>query len=398
VHRDHQGGSAAGGSRPGLSVFATLWTLLPLLAGCAQSTVATFDSVAHTRQRLAQQLGDPSAAGQVQLPFVLDEQLRALAEKRVSRVGGDRWRVDQILDLVFGEIGLTYELTPTRNAVEAYATGKGNCLSFVNLFVGLGREARLNPFYVEVKDHQRWRYDRGAVISNGHIVAGMYIDGEMSTFDFLPYRAKSYRDLQPIDDLQATAHYYNNLGAEALLDGDLETARRHLELAVAIAPGFAKAANNLGVLHMRENQPQRALEVFTKALEQAGEDLALMANLARAYQVLGRDGEASALLAKLDGVRHMSPFYFLYRGEALLAAGDPTRALELMAKALRGDSELPEVHVGLVKTYLALGELDKARHHLSRALRLDATNDEARRLAAMIARTGEPVPPPAGTD
>ena len=356
-----------------------------VLAACSSTPRATFDSVAYVRDGLAERLGDPAQAEQVQLPFVLDDELRALAEQRLTRVGGERWRIEQVLELVFGEIGLSYERTPTRNAVETYRTGKGNCLSFVNLLVGLGREARLNPFFVEVRDHQRWHYDRGAVVSHGHIVAGLYIDGKMSTFDFLPYRPKSYRDLQPIDDLQATAHYYNNLGAEALLAGDEATARGHLELAVRIAPGFAKAANNLGVLYLREGETQRAVDLFRDSLEEAEDDLALLANLARAYQLQGQHAEAEVLLAKLDGVRVMSPFYFLYRGEAMLAAGDPARALELMAKALRGDSEVPEIHVGLVKTYLALGELDKARHHLSRALRLDATNDEARRLATMLA-------------
>ena len=334
---------------------------------------------------MAERLGGESAASQVELPFALDDELRALAEERIARVGGDRWRMDQVLDVIFGRIKLTYELTPTRNAVDTYRTAKGNCLSFVNLLVGLAREARLNPFYVEVKDYQRWRYDRGAVVSHGHIVAGIYLDGEMSTFDFLPYRAKSYRDLQPIDDVQATAHYYNNLGAEALLGGDQETARQHLELAVGIAPAFPKAANNLGVLYLRDGNVDQAVAVFQKALAETPDDVALLANLARGYQLQGHDAEAEALLAKLDEVRHMSPFYFLYRGEALLAEGDASRALDLMARALRADSELPEVHVGLVKTYLALGDVDKARHHLGRALRLDATNQEARRLAAMIA-------------
>lgn len=396
MRRDSQGGG--GDSRP-LHRFALSLGLLPLapllLAGCA-TTDASFDSVAHTQERMVAALGDESAR-QVELPFLLDDELRALAEKKISRVGGERWRMDQVLEVIFGEIDLTYELTPTRNAIDTHRTGKGNCLSFVNLLVGLAREARLNPFYVEVKDYQRWRYDRGAVVSHGHIVAGIYLDGEMSTFDFLPYRAKSYRDLQPIDDVQATAHHYNNLGAEALLAGDQETARGHLELAVRIAPGFAKAANNLGVMYLREGETDRAVQTFEEALQKNPDDVALLANLARGYQLVGRDDEAEALLAKLDGVRHMSPFYFLYRGEALLAAGDATNALELMAKALRNDSELPEVHVGLVKAYLALGELDKAQHHLGRALRLDATNQEARRLAAMIRPDGQTRPPPAST-
>jgi Tfp pilus assembly protein PilF len=57
-----------------------------------------------------------------------------------------------------------------------------------------------------------------------------------------------------------------------------------------------------------------------------------------------------------------------------------------MAKALRQNTELPEVHVGLVKVYMALGELEKARHHLERALQLDATQEEALRYARLLGR------------
>jgi Tfp pilus assembly protein PilF len=57
-----------------------------------------------------------------------------------------------------------------------------------------------------------------------------------------------------------------------------------------------------------------------------------------------------------------------------------------MSRALGLDSDSADVHVGLVKVYLALGETDKARHHLARALALDATNEEARRYATMLGR------------
>ncbi len=59
-----------------------------------------------------------------------------------------------------------------------------------------------------------------------------------------------------------------------------------------------------------------------------------------------------------------------------------------MRKALRRDSENPEVHLGLVKVFLATGDLGRARHHLQRALQLDATHEEARRYAAMLEKEG----------
>lgn len=56
----------------------------------------------------------------------------------------------------------------------------------------------------------------------------------------------------------------------------------------------------------------------------------------------------------------------------------------MMTQALRRDSELPEVHIGLAKVYLAVGDLKRARHHFGRALKLEATHGEARQLAALL--------------
>lgn len=372
----------------GFLVAATAMTAI--LAGCAHGGGRVdFDSIEHLRERYEERLG-PARASEVEVPYALDDELRAAAGERLGPAGRDQWKVEQILDFIFHRLDLEYALRPTHDAIETFHTRQGNCLSFVNLFVGLAREARLNPFYVEVKDYQRWNYQDGTVISNGHIVAGLRITGDLRTYDFLPYRPKSYRDFEPIDDLKATAHYYNNLGAEALLRGDVEEAYEHLEIASGLAPDFDKAWNNLGVALMRLGSVQEAVEIYRRALETSPEDVALLSNLARAHQQLGHQERADELMARLESVHSTHPFFFIYRGELALSRGETDEALRFMAKALRRDSEIPEVHVGLVKVYLAVGALDKARHHVGRALRLDATHTEAREYAAILERMDEP--------
>ncbi len=323
----------------------------------------------------------------VELPFELDAATIAAVEQVISPAQSESRRTQDIVDYIFSRLGLEYALTPTRNAVDTHRAGEGNCMSFVNLFVALGRHYRLNPFYVEVEDYQRWNYDNGVVVSRGHIVAGQRIDGDLSTFDFLPYRTKGYRDFEPIDDLTAMAHYYNNLGAEALMLGDLEGAEPHLRLAIALAPDFEKATNNLGVVYLRQGAPEKAIALYERGLDLNPESVPLLTNLARARQDQGLLAEANAILDRIEAVHHTNPFFFVYRGEVALAAGDVEVALDYMRKALKADSEVPEVHVGLLKVYLATGQLDRARHHLDRALRLDATHDEARSYAALLSAT-----------
>lgn len=355
--------------------------LLLLAVGCSE--YQPFDSVSYLRQQYEQRVGN-EASRSIEVPFELTPEIEAALDEKLSPAGSEEHRVERILDLIFNDLGLRYSLMPTRDAVGTYRAREGNCLSFVNLFVGIARRYHLDPMYVEVNDLQRWNQRNGMTISQGHIVAGLYVNGKLRTYDFLPYKAKSYKDFTPIDDVKAAAHFYNNLGAEALLAGDLESARRRLEIATRIAPSFTKAVNNLGVLDLREGETQKALELFRGGLEEDPKNVALLTNLARTYQQLGRPKDAAATLAKIEDVNTTNPFYFVYRGEVALEQGHPRLALQYMVKAFRQDTEVPEVHLGFVKVYLALGELDKARHHLQRALTLDATNQEARRYATIL--------------
>ncbi|MDE2976059.1 MAG: tetratricopeptide repeat protein [Acidobacteriota bacterium] len=360
-----------------------LAALLALSAACAG--YVPFDG----SQALAPEFERRLGAGwqqDVTIPFAIDEELRRVVDERVSPAGSETRRRDAVLDFIFGLVGLEYELAPTRTANEAFAAARGNCLSFVNLFVAVGRERRLNPFFVEVEDYRRWNYQNGVVVSRGHIVAGMYVDGEMATYDFLPYRPKSYRDFRPITDLAATGHYYNNLGAEALMNGDLDAAERWLETAVRLTPDFDKAINNHAIVLLRRGRLDDAARRLQEGVELHPDSVPLLTNLVRAYQLQGRNDLAQEVLDTLEEMNQASPFFYVYRGDAALAAGDGELALDYMRRALRADSEIPEVHVGLARVHLAAGRFSEAKHHVERALRLDATHEEARRYAALIER------------
>jgi Flp pilus assembly protein TadD len=366
----------------------TLLLALPLAIPLAISSCAEyqpFDSVGHLRAEFAARLGAERAA-QVAIPYDLNDEIRAQLPKKFGAGAADMTRLVTVRDYIFNRLGLTYSLLPTRNAVETWHDRQGNCLSFVNLFVGIARAEGLNPFYVEVTDLQKWNRQGGLVISQGHIVAGVYVNGQLATFDFLPFRPKAYKNFKPIDDRTAAAHFYNNLGAEALLAGDAQKAQELIEIAAGIAPEFGKALNNLGVCYARRGQVDRALAVYQKGLAVDPDDELILTNLARAYQQLGRQSEAAAILKKIEGTKTTNPYFFIYEGDLALSQGDHQKALDYMIRAFKQDSEVPEVHLGLVRVYLALGDVDKARHHLERALKLDATNPEARELARMLAK------------
>ena len=355
---------------------------LSLALGCAD--YKPLDTAAYLRQQYAKEVG-PQAASRVEVPFELDADIRG-SLKTLPPLASELRRINQVNDFIFDGLHLQYNLAPTKNAIDTYRTRSGNCLSFVNLFVGVARELGLTPYYVEVTDLQKWNHRDGMVVSQGHIVAGMYLDGVLRTFDFLPYRQKAYREFKPIDDLTAAAHYYNNLGAEALLGGNLERARELITTATRIAPRFDKAINNLGVIQARLGDPAKALETYQRGLAISPESSTILVNMAHALQQLGRSQEADQTLARVEAENTTNPFFFIYEGEVALGRGETDKALDYMVRALRLDSDLPEVHLGLVKVYLALGDLEKARHYLDRALKLDATNQDALQYARLLGK------------
>jgi len=364
------------------SLVASSAIVFALLLGACSATYQKFDSPKHLRELYVDRLGPVGET--LEVPYDLDLELKTQVLERLNPARSERQRTNDIIDFVFGWLDLEYALTPTRNANETFYAREGNCLSFVNLFVGIAREQRLNPVYVEVNDLQKWNYRDGVVVSQGHIVAGIYLDGQLTTYDFLPYRSKSYRNLNPIDDLAASAHFYNNLAAEALLEDDVSRALDLVAVAVALAPDFTKALNNKGVALMRVGRVGEALELYQRALARDPMDVALLSNTVRAYQLQGNEDKAREYLALLEQTNHTSPYFFVYRGDRALARGDTDEALNYLRRALKRDSEIPEVHLGLARVYIATGEVDKARHHVQRALRLDATHTGARRLARML--------------
>ena len=116
--------------------------LLASVAACSQ--YKPFNSVGFIRQQYAQQVG-AQAAAQLTVPFELDGEVRAAMEKHMRPVPSELRQVNQVLQFIFEDLSLHYSLTPTHDAIATFRTHQGNCLSFVNLFVGVARTKRSAP-------------------------------------------------------------------------------------------------------------------------------------------------------------------------------------------------------------------------------------------------------------
>ena len=361
-----------------------------LLTGCAATNPP--DYAADLRklytERLAASPGTDLRATDLTIPFALDTTVRSALEEELARPYREADRLAEVLDLVLRRWELSYASEPTRTAVETFHAREANCLSFVNLVVGIAREHDLDASYVEVEDVRRWSFRQGTVVSRGHVVVGVVVEGRLRLVDFLPDAPPEYRAYRVVDDLRAAAFFYNNLAGEALLAERDAEAVELAQKAVALAPELARAHSNLGVALARAGRLDEADASYSRGLTLDADDPVLLGNLAALHQRRGNAAEAETLLARLEALREAGPWVHLHRAEQALGRSDPGEALGWLTEALRRDTELPEVHLGLVRAYLALGELDRARHHLKRALRLDPGSLEGQRYAELLGGTG----------
>jgi tetratricopeptide (TPR) repeat protein len=314
------------------------------------------------------------------VPYAIDDTTRSFFAHN-TRGGLDQAGLAMsVAHAIFAKsgLGLTYDNSRTLTAIETYQAGHGNCLSFVNLFVGASRYLGVDSFYVEVSDYDTYRRDGAYVINGTHIVAGYYQGANLITVDFLPGQKKRYRRFSAVSDVRAVAHFYNNQAVEQMLRGELELARAQLQRVVVLAPDFAKGWNNLGVCLNRLGRPQEAVAAFQRAMEADSEFVLPHENLAAAYL---RSGDPAAARLEIDRAKELksrNPYFLLVQADQALQEGRLDEAEKLYDQARRRDRSLPDPFVGLGKIARARGRLDEALRQLRKALALEPDNREAK--------------------
>ena len=144
---------------------------------------------------------------------------------------------------------------------------------------------------------------------------------------------------------------------------DHESARRHLERAVELAPQFATAWNNLGTIAYQTRQYPRAEECFREALRQDPS----------AYEPLVNLGGVLINLNKLDEAYDYNLHAVLTRPNDALANAQlgmtyfGMRALDLAEKYLRRTVELDAAHFSHPQLFLAEIHLRRGDTHAAAA-------------------------------
>lgn len=364
-------------------------TLL-LSLGCAVSTpIETAVTAADTAHVLQGQVFFPDQSathftGDVDLlsepVLTLNNDMRLFVDLYVDKNVNSGAKLRQLLKAIFhgGMLGLEYDPLKTYSAADTFYFQQGNCLSFTNMFVALGREAGLKVWFNEVKVPPTWDMQSASThVYYRHMNAVVQttrgrhiIDLNMENYD-LDYPQ------QRVSDDYAMAQFFNNRAMELLFEEQWQASFRHLRAAIELQPKQAFLWGNLGSLYRRAQHYPEAELAFMKSLELDPRNLMTMSNLSRLYRQVDRVGEAEVFEKKVVYHRRNNPYYRYYQAQQAFDERQLSAAFDHIRAAIKGYGKDHRFHFLAAKVSSAQGDVSRAQKHLQRAAQL--TKDRAQK-------------------
>jgi tetratricopeptide (TPR) repeat protein len=284
-----------------------------LMAACAGAGTGGPRALTLRPEQLRRQLEERIPPAEVVVPFEISAEHARKARDLTAFAADGSEKVKILVEAMFNpqELGLHYRQGVAGSAEDAFRNGGGDCLALASVFVGLARAAGLEAAYMDAS----FRMQETEVLSEqttvkvGHITAFVRLGNDRIGLDFARLGRIYY--YQPIEDVAAVAHYYNNLGYILLEAGGAgestesrAAAAHQFRLATLVKPDFARAWNNLGVVEARRGKRDQARIAYRRAISADPEFPSPRLNLGA---LLLEAGELDAALEQLEAAGRLDP-------------------------------------------------------------------------------------------
>jgi tetratricopeptide (TPR) repeat protein len=293
-------------------------------------------------------------------------------EQYVPMTDGIETRAWNLSWAVTNRTALPFEYEPnlTQTATQTFESRQGNCLSFSSMLVAMARNRGLKAWYQEVEIPPQWSNHQNTLLLTRHI--NVVVEGSRGQWvvDISGERAAVSRRVERISDAEALAQYYNNLGADALVDNQLALAYAYISKALRTAPGLAYLWSNLGVVFNRNGQQDDAVATYLHALGLESSSATAANNLYLIYESAGKLEEAQKLLTKVERHRRKNPYYLYHLSELAFNEGHYKESRKMLEEAIQMNREEYRFHYGLARLLATEGNLSEAQASLDRALEL----------------------------
>ena len=317
----------------------------------------------------------PLAAG-IELPDLshidvleLSPLMTAFLDRWVDRNQGDYFKLRSLVYAVMGDgtFKLVYD-DSTRTAQETFLAERGNCLSFTSMFVAMSRYLGLEANFQEVIVPPDWSVQGDTFILSKHVNVHVNMDtGQDRMVDFNMYDFRSSYDMHIVSDSRGRAHYFNNIGVEHMLEGDIPMALANFRESLREDRSFSPAWVNLGILYSREGYPQHAEAANLNALEVDSSNLVAMNNLAGLYDQQGYIELADQYQRRIDSHRMRNPYYRYQLARTAFEGGQYSVAIDHLKIAVRKNKNDDSFYFLMSLSYLNSGDKESAQRWMRKA-------------------------------
>jgi len=374
-----------------------VWAILlasTLVAACAQiSPLLPADQFLNDRSFAA-----PSQRISVDDVFAVSPEMKRYLAADIAANVQQKGPQQGLFDALYSkdQLQLDYESDMTRNAAQAFAARRGNCLSLVIMTAAFAKEMGLNVTYGQIYLEPTWTRSGDIYVMIGHVnltlgqrfseVNPHYYQGDKLTIDFLPPVEVRGLRTRIIGEKTIVAMYLNNRAVESLADGQLDDAYWWAREAVLQDPKFTSGYNTLGAIYQRHGDLKAAERVLSYALAREPKNTRVMSNFVAVLDGLGRTAEANDLRRELARLEPDPAFSYFNRGLAAMSRGDYQLAKAMFAKEVDRAPYYHEFQFWLAAACAKLGELDLAREHLALAIESSPTRSAREIYAAKLDR------------
>jgi len=319
--------------------------------------------------------------------FALDDEMKNMVATKLKTEKDTKKRTLKLLKHIFDseEIAISYQSNANINARQAYHNQTANCLSLTIMAYALAKEADLHIKFQQVETPEYWIRNGQYNFLTGHVnllvkmknVLGQTIlwGTRDIQIDFDPHASKSSFKRYTINKNVVVAMFYNNKGAEALVDADFNTAYKYFKSAALIAPEFSSSWANLGVLYKLTYQIEQAEIAYRYAIKLDSNNFTAMENLAIVLTQQQKIKEAQLIRDKLQNKRNKNPYYYALLADEAFYVGNNKQAIKLYRKAIKLERKAHEFYFGLAKVYYQTGDIKLAEEALERAIYYNKTTD-----------------------
>ncbi len=273
-------------------------------------------------------------------------------------------------------LDFNYDPSQTLSGEDTFERKTGNCLSFSSMFIAMARAAGMNAWYQEVEVPREWSSVNETLLVSRHVnavVKDLYLEYVVDV-------SRKYRNEEVssrrITDKEALAQFYNNLGADALVENQLAKAHAYFVKAVETDPFAAYIWSNMGVVYRRNGQAEDAKAIYRTALNLDSEELVALNNLYSIHMEQGNEAAARDIHAQVERHRQKNPYYLQHLSGQAVEERRYDDSIRLLRRAIRLKEEEYRFHVALAQSLALNGETGEAQQSLERAKELAPSRRE----------------------